>query len=129
MLRISTYYFAVIILHNIWMLQLTEKFDFLKPIIKSNRGMRQEIQINNYKDNLQRERTMRIITTIYQNNNNNNNCRRVSHLGPQLASIVRFGSCLTDLFNPKSRRDASHMCLISLSPRHMCSSGTHVSWA
>lgn len=34
--------------------------------------MRQEIQINNYKDNLQTERTMRIITTIYQNNNNNN---------------------------------------------------------
>ena len=33
--------------------------------------MRQEIQINNYKDNLQTERTMRIITTIYQNNNNN----------------------------------------------------------
>ena len=32
--------------------------------------MRQEIQINNYKDNLQTERTMRIITTIYQNNNN-----------------------------------------------------------
>ena len=44
----NTHYFAVIILHNIWMLQLAEKFDFLKPI-RSKRGMRQEIQINNYK--------------------------------------------------------------------------------
>ena len=29
--------------------------------------MRQEIQINNYKDNFQTETTMRIITKIYQN--------------------------------------------------------------
>ena len=68
----NTHHFAVIILYNIWMLQIAEKFDFLKSI-RTNRGMRQEIQINNYKDNLQTERTMRIITTIYQNNNNNNN--------------------------------------------------------
>ena len=34
--------------------------------------------------------------------------------------IVRFGSCLTYLFNLTSGRDASHMCLISLSSRHMC---------
>ena len=34
--------------------------------------------------------------------------------------IVRFGSCLTHLFNLTSGRDASHMCLISLSSRHMC---------
>ena len=37
--------------------------------------------------------------------------------------IVRFGSYLTHLFNLTSGRDASHMChmcLISLSSRHMC---------
>ena len=55
-------------------------------------------------------------------------CGRVSCLGPQLAGIVCFSSCFTDLFNPTSGKDASHMCLISLSPRHVyhyytCSSG------
>ena len=50
-------------------------------------------------------------------------CGRVSCLSPQLVGIVCFSSCLTDLFNPTSGRDVSHMCLISLSPRHMCSSG------
>ena len=54
----------------------------------------------------------------------NGNCGRVSCLGPQLAGIVHFGSCLMDLFNPISGRDASHMCLISLSPRHMCTTTT-----
>ena len=48
-----------------------------------------------------------------------NLCGRVSRLGPQLAGIVRFGLCLTDLFNLTSGRDVSHMCLISLSPRHV----------
>ena len=38
-------------------------------------------------------------------------CGRVSHLGPQLAGIIRFGSCFMDLFNPTSGRDASHMCM------------------
>ena len=38
----------------------------------------------------------------------NGNCGRVSCLGPQLAGIVHFGSCLMDLFNPISGRDASH---------------------
>ena len=40
-------------------------------------------------------------------------CGRVSRLGPQLTGIVHFGSCLTNLFNPISGRDASHMCLQS----------------
>ena len=58
-------------------------------------------------------------------------CGRVSRLGPQLAGIVCFGSCLTDLFNLTSERDTSHMCLISLSSRHVyhyytCSSGRGV---
>ena len=54
-------------------------------------------------------------------------------LSPQLAGIVRFRLDLfvafTVLLNPTSGRDASHMLLISLRPRHMCTSGTHVSWS
>ena len=58
------------------------------------------------------------------NCNINWSCGRVSCLSPQLAGIIRFGSYLPDLFNPTSGRDASHMCLISLSPRHMCTTTT-----
>ena len=56
-------------------------------------------------------------------------CGRVSRLNPQLAGIIRFGSYLTVLLNPTSRREAFHMCLISLSPRHMYITTTHMSWA
>ena len=49
---------------------------------------------------------------------------------PQLVGIVCFGFALrydlTILLNPILGRDASHMCLISLSPRHMCTTTTHV---
>ena len=51
-------------------------------------------------------------------------------LSPQLIGIVRFRLDLfvafTVLLNSTSGRDASHMCLISLSPRHMCTTTTHV---
>ena len=47
--------------------------------------------------------------------------------------LMLFGFCLTDLLNPTSGRDASHVCLISFEPKthvyHMCTCGTHVSWA
>ena len=49
-------------------------------------------------------------------------------LNPQLVGIVRFRLELFVAFmillNPTSRRDASHMYLISLSPRHMCTTAT-----
>jgi len=36
--RENTYYFTTIVLHNIWMLQLAEKFYFLKSIIGISGG-------------------------------------------------------------------------------------------
>ena len=43
---------------------------------------------------------------------------------PPISRYCPFWLYLTVLLNPTSRRDASHMCLISLSPRHMCTTTT-----
>ena len=67
-------------------------------------------------------KTKRIISKFYilfnDSQNVINNCGRVSCLSPQLAGIVRFGY-------------ASRFCSIPHQGEtpHMCSSGTHVSWA
>ena len=40
---------------------------------------------------------------------------------PPISRYCSFWLCLTVLLNLTSGRDTSHMCLTSLSPRHMCS--------
>ena len=65
-----------------------------------------------------------MIHGLLEENNNNNNCGRNKSFPNQVLFALKMdqgaNASLTNLFNPISKRDASHPCLISTWPKECC---------